>query len=259
MFIVRYDVISERGCPCHEGSTQLGPRSIPFDDYSDAVAYATNLNTTKPFANGPDAVDLVAANIDIFTQQLVLIPHEDWNPVVKSVADDLEKERIESAELKEDCVYTVSCQHIYENTKHCESKQEFPSLSAAKSCYHSLQDDASCISLCLVKHGYIISDIKVFCGTRDVTDLIRPLKIKYKVTFNVINSFNKMPLFYPNRLVRTFDDYNAAVAFMDGLLECESVESYSNPKLIIAARLTKIKYSDNCEYGFEVIVNKHTK
>ena len=91
MFIVRYDVISERGCPCHEGSTQLGPRSIPFDDYSDAVAYATNLNTAKPFANGPDAVDLVAANIDIFTQQLVLIPHEDWNPVVKSVADDLER------------------------------------------------------------------------------------------------------------------------------------------------------------------------
>ena len=259
MFIVRYDVISEHGHLGCEDSSQLGPRSIPFDELKDAVAYATNLNGEKPFAHGPDAVNLVAANIDIFTQQLVLIPHEDWNPVVKYIADDLEKERIESAELKEDCVYTVSCQHIYENSTHCESKQEFPSLSAAKSCYHGLQDDASCISLCLVKHGYIISDIKVFCGKRDVTDLICSLKIKFEVTFNVINSFNKMPLFYPNRLVRTFDDYNAAVAFMDGLLECQSVESYSNPKLIIAARLTKIRYSDSNEYGREVIVNKHTK
>ena len=259
MFIVRYDVISEHGHLGCEDSSQLGPRSIPFDELKDAVAYATNLNGEKPFAHGPDAVNLVAANIDIFTQQLVLIPHEDWNPVIKYIADDLEKERIESAELKEDCVYTVSCQHIYENSTHCESTQEFPSLSAAKSYYHGLQDDASCISLCLVKHGYIISDIKVFCGKRDVTDLICSLKIKYEVTFNVINSFNKMPLFYPNRLVRTFDDYNAAVAFMDGILECKSVESYSNPKLIIAARLTKIRYSDNNEYGHEVIVNKHTK
>ena len=207
MFIVRYDVISEHGHLGCEDSSQLGPRSIPFDELKDAVAYATNLNTEKPFAHGPDAVDFVAANIDIFTQQLVLIPHDDWNPVIKSIADDLEKEKIESTELKEDCVYTVSCQHIYENSQHCESKQEFPSLKAAKSCYNCLRDEASCISLCLVKHGYIISDIKVFCGKRDVTDLILPLKIKYEVTFNVINSFNKMPLFYPNRLVFIRDTF----------------------------------------------------